>query len=103
MTLIISLIAVILAGGGIGYLIIKAKNKKIKDLQKENEQIYERLRMKEKSVLEMQNHVERINLTEKELKPIKKEVKDAKTDAEVILAIGNIIKRNNSRIMPDND
>ena len=98
MTLIISLIVAILAEGGIIYLIAKFKNKKIKALQKENEQIYERLRIKEKSVLEMQNHINRVNLTEEELKPIKKEVKNAKTDEDAILAIGNIVRRNNNRL-----
>ena len=103
MTLIITLIVIGLAEGGIIYLINKIKNKEIEDLQVENHKLAGEIRQKERSMIEIKNHIERVNLTEEELKPIKKEIRNAKTDEEAILAIGNILKRNNSRIMPDND
>ena len=103
MTLTIVLIAIILAGTGIFYLIIKSRNKEIEDLNVENHHLTKRLRQKEKDVAAMKGHITRVNLTEDELKPIKKEIKNAKTDEDVILAIGNIVKRNNSRLMHNND
>jgi len=103
MTLIMILIAVILAGAGIFYLMVKSKNKEIEDLNVENHNLVKQLQQRERDVAAMKNHIRRVNLTEDELKPIKKEIKNAKTDQDVILAIGNIVRRNNSRLMPDND
>lgn len=101
--IIITLIVIGLAEGGIIYLVNKFKNKEIDDLNVENHKLSTELRQKEKSMIEIKKHIKRINLTKEELKSIKLEVKNAKTDEDVILAIGNIVKRNNSRIMSDND
>ena len=103
MELTLILIAVILAGAGIFYLMVKSKNKEIEDLNVENHNLVKQLQQRERDVAAMKNHIRRVNLTEDELKPIKKEIKNAKTDQDVILAIGNIVRRNNSRLMPDND
>ena len=103
MELTIILIGIILAGAGISYLIIKSKNNQIEDLNVENHNLAKQLQQRERDVAAMKGHVQRVNLTEKELKPIKKEIKNAKTDEDAILAIGNIVRRNNSRLMPNNN
>ena len=100
--MIIALIAAILALGGIFYLTVKYKNGRISDLHVVNLELAAELKLKEKSIKMMKEHAKRINLTEEEVEPIKQEIKDAKTDEDVILAIGNVLKRNNIRIMPDN-
>ncbi len=100
--MIIALIAAILALGGIFYLTVKYKNGRIDDLHATNVAQAAQLKSKEKSIRMMKEHAKRINLTEEELEPIKQEIKDAKTDEDVILAIGNVLKRNNIRIMPIN-
>lgn len=101
MQLTIALIAVILAGAGIFYLVVKSKNKQIEDLNVENHNLVKQLQQRERDVASMKNHIERVNLTEEELKPIKKEIKNAKTDEDVIMAVGNIIRRNNNRLYND--
>ena len=101
MQLILILIGVILAGAGVFYLIVKSKNREIEDLNIENHNLTKRLQQRERDAAAMKNHVKRVNLTKKELEPIKKEIKNAKTDAEAILAIGNIVRRNNNRLSND--
>ena len=101
MQLTLILIAVILAGAGIFYLMVKSKNKEIEDLNVECHNLTKLLQQRERDVAAMKNHIKRVNLTEDELKPIKKEIKNAKTDAEAILVIGNIVRRNNNRLSND--
>lgn len=98
MQLTIILIIVILAGAGIFVLMVKFKNKQIEDLNVENHKLYAEIRQKNKNVAAMKKHIERVNLTEEELKPIRKEIKNAKTDEDVIRAIGNVVRRNNNRL-----
>lgn len=72
--------------------------KKIDRLEKENMGLADELNQKVKLITNMKAHAKRVNLTKKELEPIKKEVAEAKTDEEVINAIANIVSRNNRKL-----
>ena len=105
MELILILIGIILLEAGAIYIIIKIGSKKRANLEEENKRqereingLNTQLSLKDRSIDKMNEHAERIHLTKKELAPIKKEIQAAQTDEEAILAIGNIIKRNNKRI-----
>ena len=104
--------AIIILGGVLGFMLFQLKNKRIEVLKEEKKDLIikignqERdLRIKESlletkddTITEMKAHATRVNLTEKELDPIKKTIQEAQTDEEAFSVVADIISRNNNRL-----
>jgi cell division protein FtsL len=99
------LIGIIIVLGFVFWLILKAKNKKIVNLKDDikdlNNVILSKNReiaRKKLSMEKIKDHQERIKFTEKELSPIKKQVKEATSEEDVLAAIGNLVDIHNRRM-----
>jgi len=90
--------------GVIGVLILaivllnKAKNHRIKSLERSNVALEKKLETKERAIRNLKEHSKRIKYTEKELEPIKEMVKDAKNEKDVMAAIGLLSDINNRKL-----
>jgi tRNA A37 threonylcarbamoyladenosine modification protein TsaB len=105
MKTILILIGVIIVMGFVFWLIYKSKNKRIKSLLNYTEDLESSLKSKNEEIarkkLSMEKigeHQERIKFTEEELAPIKKQVKEANSEEDILAAIGNITAINNRRL-----
>ncbi len=76
-------------------------NKRNKDLESENANLYESLRQKEKNLKILTNHYSAVQEITASNKKLKDKIKGAKNDKEVFNVINDIITANNKRMQND--
>ena len=94
---ILALVAVIVAMGGIIYILAKDK----KANKKEIDQLKGRLEIANKNLYNMKNYITQILAIKSETQTNIDKIKKAKTDEEVISIINDIIYANNNRVQND--
>ena len=94
---ILALIAVIVAMGGIIYILAKDK----KANKKEIDQLKGRLEIVSKNLYNMKNYITQILAIKSDTQTNIDKIKEAKTDEEVFNILADIISANNNRVHND--
>lgn len=79
-------------------LLNKSKNHKIKNLEDEKEKLEQNIRLKSIAIKSMRDHSDRIKYTKEELEPIKKKVREAESEEDVMDTIGLLVDINNRKL-----